>query len=110
MLALSAVSGRYRGRGGSRSPQTDQERERLREDRKVQQEIERERERLDKERRHSLNALAALESKGDLEGAERIRCQRGDVDKAPADVDCRAANVEACYLHAISNVARSGKA
>lgn len=85
------------------------ERERLREERKVQQEIERERERLDKERQHYLNALAALETNGDAEGAARMRAQLGDIDKALADVDYRAANIKAGYVYVISNVGAFGE-
>lgn len=69
-----------------------EEKQRLREERKAQQEIEREKERLVKERQHYLNALKALEDKGDLEGAGRLRDQLQDVDKAIAEVDYRAAN------------------
>lgn len=85
------------------------ERERLREERKLQQEIQRERERLDKERQHYLNALAALEAKGDGEGAERLRAQLDDVDRALADVDYRAANIKAGYVYVISNVGAFGE-
>ena len=77
--------------------------------RKVQQEIQRERERLDKEKQHYLNALAALEAKGDTEGAERMRAQLGDIDKAIEDVDYRAANVKAGYVYVISNLGAFGE-
>lgn len=86
-----------------------QERERLREERKVQQEIERERTRLEKERQHFQNALNALMTKGDEAGAERIREQLADVDKAISDVDYRAANIRAGYVYVISNVGSFGE-
>jgi hypothetical protein len=85
------------------------ERERLREERKVQQEMERERARLEKERQHYENALRALESKGNEEGAQRIREQLEDVDKAIADVDYRAANIRAGYVYVISNIGSFGE-
>ena len=86
-----------------------QERERLKEERKVQQEIERERARLDKERRHYMNALEALLAKGDEAGAERMRAQLADVDRALADVDYRTANIRAGYVYVISNVGSFGE-
>lgn len=86
-----------------------QERERLREERKVQQEIERERTRLEKERQHFQNALNALMTKGDEAGAERLREQLADVDKAISDVDYRAANIRAGYVYVISNVGSFGE-
>jgi hypothetical protein len=85
------------------------ERERLREERKVQQEIEREREKLDKERRHFENALAVLVSNGDEAGAQRLRDQLADVEKAIADVDYRAANIRAGYVYVISNIGAFGE-
>jgi hypothetical protein len=69
-----------------------EKREQLREERKLQLEIQRERERLHREQQHYTNALAALEAKGDLEGAARMREQLGDIAKAIEDVDYRAAN------------------
>lgn len=86
-----------------------QERERLREERKVQQEMERERARLEKERQHYENALQALVKKGDDSGAERLRAQLSDVDRAIADVDYRAANVRAGYVYVISNIGSFGE-
>jgi hypothetical protein len=85
------------------------ERERLREERKVQQEIERERLRLEKERQHYTNALQALVAKGDEAGAERLRTQLDDVQRAIADVDYRAANIRAGYVYVISNIGSFGE-
>lgn len=85
------------------------ERERLREERKVAQEIERERARLEKERQHYLNALAALVAKGDEAGAERLKGQLDDVQRAIEDVDYRAANIRAGYVYVISNIGSFGE-
>lgn len=86
-----------------------EERERLREERKAQQEMERERQRLEKEQAHYANALAALEAKGDIEAADRLRAQLADIEKAIADVDYRAANVRAGYVYVISNIGSLGE-
>jgi hypothetical protein len=86
-----------------------EERERLREQRKVEQEMAREKERLEKERQHYANALQALLDKGDVEGAERLRDQLLDVEKAIADVDYRVANARAGYVYVISNVGAFGE-
>lgn len=83
-------------------------REELREQRKAEQELAREKERLEKERSHYSNALAALEAKGDLEGAERLREKLADVDRAITDVDYRAANIRAGYVYVISNIGSFG--
>jgi hypothetical protein len=85
------------------------ERERLREERKVQQEIERERAKLEKERQHYENALAVLVKKGDDAGAERLREQLQDVERAIVDVDYRAANIRAGYMYVISNIGSFGE-
>lgn len=84
------------------------QREELREQRKAEQELRAERDRLEKERQHYTNALVALEAKGDTEGAERMRQQIADADKAIADVDYRAANARAGYVYVISNVGSFG--
>jgi Domain of unknown function (DUF4041)/T5orf172 domain len=85
-----------------------EEKARLREERQAQLEMQRERERLDRERQHHLNALAALEASGDIAGADRLRAQLADVDKAIAEVDYRAANIRAGYVYVISNVGSFG--
>ncbi|TXK19078.1 DUF4041 domain-containing protein [Homoserinibacter sp. GY 40078] len=83
-------------------------REELRQQRLAEQELAREKERLEKERKHYANVLAALVEKGDIEGAERIRAQLEDVEKAISDVDYRAANIRAGYVYVISNVGSFG--
>lgn len=85
------------------------ERERLREERKVQAEIERERMKLEKERQHYANALAALEARGDTEGAARVELQMADVNRAIQDVDYRSANIRAGYVYVISNIGSFGE-
>ncbi|WP_109593804.1 DUF4041 domain-containing protein [Actinoplanes xinjiangensis] len=86
-----------------------EEKTRLREERKVQQEIERERARLDKERAHYLNALAALQSKGDVDGAAQLQQRLAQIDTAIQDVDYRAANIRAGYVYVISNIGAFGE-
>jgi hypothetical protein len=71
--------------------------------------MERERARLEKERQHYANALAALEATGDEEAAERVRDQLAEVDRAIEDVDYRAANIRAGYVYVISNLGSFGE-
>lgn len=80
----------------------------LREQRKAEQELQKEQERLEKERSHYLSTLAALESKGDVEGVQRIRERIADVERAIEDVDYRAANIRAGYVYVISNIGSFG--
>jgi hypothetical protein len=86
-----------------------QERERLKEERKVQQEIERERARLEKERQHHINALEALEAKGDEAGIARISEQLAEIEEEVQKVDFREANVRAGYVYVISNIGSFGE-
>ncbi|XVU22688.1 DUF4041 domain-containing protein [Actinoplanes sp. CA-054009] len=86
-----------------------EEKVRLREERRVQQEIERERARLDKERQHYLNAMAALQAKGDAEAAAQMRERLAQIDTAIEEVDYRAANVRAGYVYVISNLGAFGE-
>lgn len=81
----------------------------LREQRKAEQELQREHDRLEKEKAHYLNSLAALEAKGDLAGAERLRGELLDVERALEDVDYRAANIRAGYVYVISNLGAFGE-
>lgn len=83
-------------------------REELREQKRAEQELQAERARLEKERSHYENALAALEAKGDLEGAARMREQIADTERAISDVDYRVANARAGYVYVISNVGSFG--
>lgn len=76
-------------------------RARLREERRVQKELEEERQRLDKERAHILNALEKLEAKG--ESNEDLLRRIAQVDEAIQQNDFRAANIRAGYVYVISN-------
>lgn len=78
-----------------------EERARLREERRVERELIEERERLDKERNHLLNAIAALQAAGghDEELAARLQA----VEDAITQNDFRAANIRAGYVYVISN-------
>lgn len=83
-------------------------REELREQRKVERALAAEKERLQKERSHYANTIAALEAKGDVEGAARMKERLDDVDHAIENVDYRAANIRAGYVYVISNVGSFG--
>ena len=85
-----------------------EERDRLREERRVQQELAAERERLDKERAHYANALAALQTRGDEVGAAELAAKLADLDAAIAQNDYRTANIRAGYVYVISNVGAFG--
>lgn len=78
-----------------------EDRERLREERRVAAEIALERERLEKERSHLVNAIEALNTMGqsdpDLQG------RLATVDMAIEQNDFRAANIRAGYVYVISN-------
>lgn len=78
-----------------------EERERLREERKVQQELIAERERLDKERAHLANALAALQVSGETDPA--LESSLAAINTAIEANDYRAANIRAGYVYIISN-------
>lgn len=73
----------------------------LREQRRVEQELAAQRAKLDKEREHLTNALAALRRSGQ-DDAE-LTAQLAAVDEAIATNDYRAANVRAGYVYVISN-------
>lgn len=81
----------------------------LREQQKAEAELRRERERLDKEKSHYLNVIAALRARGDIAEADKIAAQLADVERAIADVDYRAANIRAGYVYVISNVGTMGE-
>ncbi len=83
-------------------------REELREQRKAEKELAAEKARLEKERGHYANTIAALEANGDHEGAERMRARLADVEHAIENVDYRAANIRAGYVYVISNIGSFG--
>ncbi len=78
-----------------------EERARLREERRVQQELLDQRESLDKERAHIANALAVLQERGDSD--PQLLQRLADVDAAIVENDYRAANIRAGYVYVISN-------
>jgi predicted nucleic acid-binding Zn-ribbon protein len=84
------------------------ERERLREERKAEQELAVERERLDKERTHYANALAALQQQGKTEEAADLEARIAQIDTAIQANDFRAANIRAGYVYVISNIGAFG--
>lgn len=83
-------------------------REELREQRKVQQELQAARAKIEKELAHYSNAVAALTASGDVEGAERLRVKLADAQRALDDVDYRAANIRAGHVYVISNMGAFG--
>ena len=85
-----------------------EERERLREERKAAQELAAERERLDKERAHYANALAALRASGDDAAAAELEQKIADVEAEIAQNDYRTANIRAGYVYVISNIGAFG--
>ena len=77
------------------------ERERLREERKVELELAAERERLEKERSHIVTVIEKIRADGSSDpGLER---KLADIDSAIAQNDYRAANIRAGYVYVISN-------
>ncbi|WP_244282482.1 DUF4041 domain-containing protein [Micromonospora chersina] len=99
----------YQAKVAEEKEREREEKARLREERRLQQEIERERARLDKERQHYANALAALQAKGDVDGAAQMQERLAQIDTAIEDVDYRAANVRAGYVYVISNLGAFGE-
>jgi hypothetical protein len=53
--------------------------------------------------------LAALQAKGDAEGAVQLQRRLAQIDSAIQDVDYRAANVRAGYVYVISNLGAFGE-
>lgn len=77
------------------------ERERLREERKVEQELAAARERLDKERGHLVTVIEKLKAGGS--SVPELERKLAEVDSAIAQNDYRAANIRAGYVYVISN-------
>jgi hypothetical protein len=80
-----------------------EERERLREERKAEQELAAERARLEKEREHYANALAALQDSDDEAAIADLNQRLGEIDEAIERNDFRTANIRAGYVYVISN-------
>lgn len=77
------------------------ERERLREERKVELELAVARERLEKERNHILTVIEKVRADGSSDA--ELERKLADVDSAIAQNDYRAANIRAGYVYVISN-------
>ena len=77
------------------------ERERLREERKVEQELAAARERLEKERTHLATVIEKLKASGSSD--PDLEQQLVNVDNAIVQNDYRAANIRAGYVYVISN-------
>jgi len=88
--------------------QAREERERLREQRKAEQELAAERDRLEKERQHYANALAALQAKGGGEDGDELAQRLAAIDAAIEMNDYRTANIRAGYVYVISNIGAFG--
>lgn len=82
-----------------------EERERLKDDRKAEQELANQRRLLDKEREHYRNLLDRVTSAAERDEA-RQELER--LDQAIADNDYRAANIRAGYVYVISNIGAFG--
>jgi hypothetical protein len=80
-----------------------EERERLREERKAEQELAAERARLKKEREHYLNALQALSDSNDPTAIADLNDRLHEIDEAIEQNDYRSANIRAGYVYVISN-------
>lgn len=85
-----------------------EERERLREERRAEQELAAERERLNKERAHYVNALAAMKAEGTTEELAELEARLNQIDSAIEQNDYRAANIRAGYVYVISNIGAFG--
>lgn len=92
-------------------------REQMREDAKLQKEIEEERKRLTKEQTHYSNALEKINSQlaadpgnADLIAKKQeLEAQAAEIEKAIDDVDYRQANKRAGYVYVISNIGAFGE-
>lgn len=77
------------------------ERERLREERKVELELAAAREKLDKERSHILAVIDKVRATGEVDAELQKKLE--EIDSAIAMNDFRAANIRAGYVYVISN-------
>ena len=89
----------------------------MREEAKLQKEIEEERKKLEKEQTHYLNALAKLnvqlsndpENQDLLLKKQELESKADEIDKSIKDVDYREANKRAGYVYVISNIGAFGE-
>jgi hypothetical protein len=86
-----------------------EERERLREERRVEAELAAQREKLDKERAHYANTLAALRAQGATAEVAELESRLAQIDAAIEENDFRAANIRAGFVYVISNIGAFGK-
>lgn len=77
------------------------ERERLREERKVELELAAEHEKLEKERTHIMTVVERMRASGSID--PNLERKLADIDNAIATNENRAANVRAGYVYVISN-------
>ncbi|MBK6519846.1 MAG: DUF4041 domain-containing protein [Polyangiaceae bacterium] len=84
-------------------------RARLKEEERVQRELQQKKALLQTERAKLENARAALEAKADAKGVERLLEKLREVDAAIADTERRAANVRAGFVYVISNLGSFGE-
>ncbi len=86
------------------------ERDRLREDRRAQEELARERAKLEKEQRLYSNQLNALRAAGSSDGADADDLQERleALEQAISTIDYRASNLRAGYVYVISNIGAFG--
>lgn len=80
----------------------------LREQARAEKELQAERERLEKERQHYLNVLAAVREAGDTEEVVRLEEQIHAIEDGLNDVEKRNANIRAGYVYVISNLGAFG--
>jgi hypothetical protein len=84
-------------------------RQELREQRRLEAEVQREKERLNKERTHYPNSIQRLREAGDEEGAASLQEELDRIDDEIAQADYRAANIRAGYVYVISNIGAFGE-
>ncbi len=80
----------------------------LREQARVERELEVERQRLEKEKQHYLNVLRVVQEAGNEDEIAKLQEQLLAIEKGINDVDERAANIRAGYVYVISNVGAFG--
>lgn len=89
----------------------------MREEARLQKEIEEERKKLEKEQTHYLNALAKLNlqlsndpnNQDLLQKKQELETKAEEIDKSIKDVDYREANKRAGYVYVISNIGAFGE-
>lgn len=85
-----------------------EERARLREEQQAERELRAERERLEKERAHYANVLAALSASAGEDERLNLEGKIAEIDGRIAENDYRTANIRAGYVYVISNVGSFG--